>query len=160
MVVETNQAEGDAHRLGEQLDSLLIGEAGRLDEHGYIAAVIGKEGHVFHGPYLALPAGQYSARMIFAADKPPAGASGDPGLVLEAVNRFEIIASLPLDDASLELGMVALPFTLPGGSGSEQSSVEIRVFSRGKCPLVVTSVDLRRMTLAFRHPNTAIRGAP
>jgi len=139
----------DLNRLGEQLNNLAIGSAGQRDEDGYITAIPGKEGHIFYGPYLALPPGRYSVRVIFATDRPVAGASGDPGVVLEVVCREEIIASLPLDEACLEAQVVAFPFNLP--AAAEELTVEIRIFTRGECPFVVTSVDVRRLTAAFRH---------
>jgi hypothetical protein len=148
----SDEHEGDLHRLGEQLENLSIGNTGRRDENGNIAAVLGKEGHLFFGPYLALPSGQYSVRMIFAADTPLEVAFGDPGLTLEAVWNLEIIAALPLDEASFEAGVVALPFSVPSReSADEVRQLEIRLHSRGECPLVVTSIDLRRMTATFRH---------
>jgi len=145
--VADDQVE-DLNRLGEQLEKLCLGSAGRRDEDGNIWAVLGEEGNLFYGPYLALPPGQYSVRMIFALETPPAGTEfGNPGLVLEAVRDLEVIAAFSLDEASLEAGLVALPFNLT----AETKRAEIRLHSRGVCPLVVTSVDLRRMTATFRR---------
>jgi len=146
------QGGGDLHRLGEQLENLSIGSAGLRDEEGNIRAVLGMAGHLFYGPYLAVPPGQYSVRMIFALDTPFTATLGVPGIVLEAVWAQEIIATLPLDEASLEAGVVALPFSVPrGGRRDEAPKLEIRVFSRGECSLAVTSIDLRRTTAAFRR---------
>jgi hypothetical protein len=143
---------GDLHRLGEQLENLSMGSAGTRDEDGNIAPVLGREGNVFYGPYLALPPGQYSVRMIFASGLPAGTEFSDPGLVLEAVRDLQIVAAFPLDEASLEAGVVALPFSLSAEAGAaEPRPVEIRLQSRGECPLLVTSIDLRRMTSAFQH---------
>ena len=52
-------------RLGEQIEHLHVGAAGRRDAEGRIETVPGREGHVFFGPYLAVPSGRYrvSVRM-------------------------------------------------------------------------------------------------
>src|SRR5271169_6640475 len=46
-------------QLGEQIEHLHIGPAGRRDAEGRIETVPGREGHVFFGPYLAVPSGRY-----------------------------------------------------------------------------------------------------
>lgn len=143
--MSSEQTFGDFQLLGEQLENLMIGSAGRRDDDGSIAAVSGKEGHVFYGPYLELPPGRYSVRMIFAAE-PPEDEADDPGMILEAVWGGKVIASFPLDEASLEAGIVALPFELPKEGADEDPRLEIRVYSRGRSPLVITSIDVRRLT--------------
>jgi hypothetical protein len=156
------QVTGYAHLLGEQIEKLMIGGAGRRNDDGSIAAVLGKEGHVFFGPYLELPPGPYSVRMIFAAELPPESETDDPGIVLEAVWGERIIASFPLDEVSLEAGVVALPFEVPAAGPTEGSRLEIRIYSQGKTPLSASSIDLRRMTFPFRRPSAdpSAQGAP
>ncbi|MGH9770376.1 MAG: hypothetical protein ACRD4Q_01525 [Candidatus Acidiferrales bacterium] len=138
------------HLLGEQLEKLEIGSAGQRDDDGSITAIPEEEGFIFYGPYLTLPPGPYSVRMIFAAESSE-DTMDNPGIVLEAVWGEEVIASFRLDEASLEAGIVALPFDVPEGGAVENPRLEIRVYSRGQFPLVVTSIDVRRLTSAFRR---------
>jgi hypothetical protein len=97
--------------------------------------------------------------MIFASDTPISAVSDDPGIILEVVwHEPQVIAALTLDRASFEAGVVALPFSVPPGDRADQTpKLEVRLYTRGECSLLVTSIDLRRMTSAFRH--FAARGA-
>lgn len=141
----------DFNLLGEQIEKLWIGSAGQRNGDGSISALSGKEGHIFYGPYLALPPGPYSVRMIFSAELLPEQESDGPGVEFEVTWENKIIASFPLDEASLEAGVVALPFNVPEEGGTESARLEIRVLSRGLSGLSVASVDLRRMQATFRR---------
>jgi hypothetical protein len=51
--------------LGDQIHRLQIGAAGRRAADGTILSAPGRTGHVFFGPYLALPPGRYEASVGF-----------------------------------------------------------------------------------------------
>jgi hypothetical protein len=140
---------GGLHYLGEQLRRLAIGDAGRRKETGEIEAIPGAEGFIFFGPYLPATPGQYSVRMIFAAALLPAATEGNSGVVFEAVWNMRVVAALALDEASFEAGVVAFQFDVPAEPKAAEG-LELRVHSRGEYPLIVTSIDLRRVTTAVQ----------
>jgi hypothetical protein len=90
-------------RLGEQIEHLHVGAAGRRDAEGSIETVPGREGHVFFGPYLDVPSGRYrdGVRMRISPGERYRNASG---AVLEAVAGRTILASRPFDRSSINLG--------------------------------------------------------
>ena len=137
----------DPHHLGEQLQRLTIGSAGRRTENGDIEAIPGAEGFIFFGPYLPVAPGSYSVRMIFAAAPASSTAGGNAGVVFEAAWNLNVVATLALDEASFEAGVVAFQFDVPVPEAAE--GLELRVHSSGGYRLVVTSIDLRRMTTAI-----------
>jgi hypothetical protein len=141
----------ETHRLGEQLEHLSIASGKRNDADGSISAILGRAGHIFFGPYLAVPPGPYSVRMMFVADRARAA---DSGLVLEAAWGEKLIASVPLDEAAIEAGIIAFQFLVPSqeavsDEGVKDPRLEVRLFSRGETPLTTASVDLRRMNSAL-----------
>jgi hypothetical protein len=141
----------ETHRLGEQLERLSIANGRRNEADGSISAIVGRAGHIFFGPYLAVPPGPYSIRMIFVAD--PVRAA-DSGLVLEAALGEKSIASIPLDEAAIEAGMVAFQFLVPsqeavGDEDVKAPKLEVRLHSRGETSITAASVDLRQMNPAL-----------
>jgi hypothetical protein len=140
--------------LGEQLQRLAIGNAGRRGENGEIEAIPGVAGFIFFGPYLPAASGNYSVMMIFAAAPLPRATEGNSGVVFEATWNMKIVAALALDEASFESGVVALQFEVPAEPKAAEG-LEIRVHSQGQYPLAVTSIDLRRVTTAI--PPSAAR---
>jgi hypothetical protein len=145
---------GGLHYLGEQLQRLTIGNAGRRKETGEIEAIPGAEGFIFFGPYLPAAPGPYSVRMIFAAASLPPAAEGDSGVIFDATWNIKAVAALALDETSFESGVVAFQFEVPAEPKAAEG-LELRVHSQGQYPLVVTSIDLRRVTTAI--PPSAAR---
>src|SRR5438270_8677452 len=98
---------------GEQLQKLALGNAGHRNGDGNIEALPGADGFVFFGPYLPVPPGKYSARMIFSAAPLPAAAEGNSGVTFDATWNMNVVAALALDEASFESGVVAFQFDVP-----------------------------------------------
>jgi hypothetical protein len=114
--------------LGEQLPRLQIGQAGRRDEEGRIEAIRGRKGHVFFGPYLALPSGRYEA---IVRVETPRDTHRRP-LSLEVV-----VGETPLASKTLRLGQgeaisVSLPFAVPQSNADSFAKIEIRARSFGR----------------------------
>ena len=139
---------GDLHFLGEQLQRLAVGNAGRRREDGNIEAVPGADGFIFFGPYLPVPPGPYSARMIFAAAALLPAAEGNSGVIFDASWNMNVVGACALDEASLESGVVAFQFEVPAEPKAAEG-LELRAHSRGERPFVVMSIDLRRVTTAI-----------
>jgi hypothetical protein len=137
------------HYLGEQLQRLTIGNAGRRNETGEIEAILGAEGFIFFGPYLPTAPGPYSVRMIFAAAALAPAAEGDSGVIFDATWNMNVVGACALDEASFESGVVAFQFDVPAEPKAAEG-LELRVHSPGQYPLVVTSIDLRRVTTAIQ----------
>src|SRR5437868_3635271 len=108
----------------------------------------GIEGFIFFGPYLPAAPGKYSARMIIAAAPLPTATEGNSGMAFEATWNMKVVAALTLDEASFESGVVAFQFEVPAEPKAAEG-LELRVHSQGQYPLVVTSIDLRRVTTAI-----------
>jgi hypothetical protein len=71
-------------RLGEQIEQLHVGNAGHRDAEGRIETVPGREGHVFFGPYLAVPSWRYRVTVRMQTS-PRLQYRPASGAVLEAV---------------------------------------------------------------------------
>jgi hypothetical protein len=114
--------------LGEQMQRMQLGAAGRWDEQGRIATVSGRKGHVFFGPYLALPEGHYEA--LIAIEAPVRGRGSR--LEIEVVankHRLACESVRPEPDGG---AIVRLRFRVPPAHRPEDlGRVEIRARSSG-----------------------------
>ncbi len=129
-------------RLGEQIEHLHVGAAGRRDAEGCIETVPGREGHVFFGPYLAVPSGRYrvSVRMRISPGVRYCDASG---AVLEVAAGSTILASQPLDRDSMKSGVLTIEFAVSLAQAERGEALEFRVYSPSNFAATFTSVDLR-----------------
>ncbi len=132
-------------RLGEQIEHLHVGAAGRRDAEGCIETVPGREGHVFFGPYLAVPSGRYrvSVRMRISPGVRYRDASG---AVLEVAAGRTILASQPFDRNGIKSGVLTIEFAVSPGRVAQGEALEIRVHSPSNFAASFTSVDLRALT--------------
>ena len=131
-------------RLGEQIEHLHVGAAGRRDAEGRIETVPGREGHVFFGPYLAVPSGRYrvSVRMRISPGVRYRDASG---AVLEVAAGRTILVSQPFDRDSMKSGVLTMEFAVSPAQAERGEALEFRVYSPSNFAATFTSVDLRAL---------------
>lgn len=137
-------------RLGEQIDRLRVGAAGRRDAEGRIGTVAGREGHVFFGPYLAVPSGRYRVTVGMLKNR-TSRRSRASGAVLEAAAGRTILASSPFDGNSIKSGMLTMEFEVPCRQAGPDEPLEIRVYSPSDFSATFTSVSLRDIGPARRQ---------
>ena len=131
-------------RLGEQIEYLHVGAAGRRDAEGRIETVPGREGHVFFGPYLAMPSGRY--RVTVSMQTSPGVRYRDAsGAVLEVAAGRTILASQAFDRNSIKSGELTMKFAVSSGEAAQGEALKIRVYSPSNFAATFTSVDLRAL---------------
>jgi len=131
-------------QLGEQIEHLHVGIAGRRDAEGRIETAPGREGHVFFGPYLAVPSGRY--RVTVRMQTTPGVRYRDAsGAVLEAVAGRAILANQPFDRDSMKSGVLMMEFAVSPVQAERGEALEIRVYSPTNFAATFTSVDLRAL---------------
>jgi len=138
-------------QLGEQIEHLHVGAAGRRDAEGRIETVPGREGHVFFGPYLAVPCGRYRVTVRMQT-RPGLRHRRASGAVLEAVAGRAILANQPFDRDSMKSGVLMMEFAVSPVQAERGETLEIRVYSPSNFAVTFTSVDLR--ALAAVPPQT------
>jgi len=106
--------------LGEQIEHLELGPAGRREAGGIAASGLAR-GTVFYGPYLSLPAGRYEAVVTMAQASPMRGQ-----LVLDVLANGRSLSSQKIDLSRDRRSTVALPFAVPPSPGEGQERIEIR----------------------------------
>jgi hypothetical protein len=127
---------------GEQTARLQVGSAGHRRDDGRIVCLPGEKGHVFFGPYLAVPDGRYCVTLLMEKN----GVTGwiFSRATVEAVVNGTIIARARLGRAAWRGGIVALDFEVRRPAGAAEDSIlEIRLHSPGGVSLIVASVDLQ-----------------
>jgi len=131
-------------QLGEQIEQLHVGDAGRRDAERRIETVPGREGHVFFGPYLAVPSGRYrvTVRMQTSSGLRHRHVSG---AVLEAVAGRAILANQAFDRDSMKSGALTMEFAVSPGQAERGEALEIRLYSPSNFAATFTSVDLRAL---------------
>ena len=136
---------------GELLPELDVGEAGHRHEDGSIASVPERIGHVFFGPYRALPDGKYRIVVRFNRDAVRRREIGRA--TLETAVDGAIIAQTRLDHVAWRAGAVELDFDIrSGGEPGCNSVLEVRLHSRGKLSLTIKSVYLALRDVASDLP--------
>jgi len=109
--------------LGEQIHRLRIGPAGRREEgRSSIAAIPGRHGHVFYGPYLSLPRGAYEASLDF---EPRRGGCGRISVEIVAGSKKFASKRIALNHNTAR--RVSLRFAIPAALGK----IEIRASTDG-----------------------------
>jgi glycosyltransferase involved in cell wall biosynthesis len=126
-------------RMGEKLDLLSVGAAGRRTRDG-IAAIPATPGHVCFGPYLRLAPGRYL--VVFLIDVPGPAAPG-------AIGGVEVVGAplgliLARQDIEPDAPEITLRFTVDEAMADWR--IEFRVFAQGGTALTVGSVALHRDT--------------
>jgi hypothetical protein len=132
-------------QLGEQIKHLHVGAAGRRDAEGRIETVPGREGHVFSGPYLAVPSGRYRVTVCMQMS-PGVRHRHASGAALEAVAGRAILANQAFDRDSMKSGALRMEFVVSPGHAERGEDLEIRVYSPANFAATFTSVDLRALT--------------
>jgi hypothetical protein len=111
--------------LGEQLHRLQIGAAGRRAGEGAILTVPGRKGHVFYGPYLALPPGRYEASIGFELGRTKRGR-----IAIDVVAGAETFAIQPLSRRHSGAQLWRIGFEIPPPQTPERTRrVEIRAWA-------------------------------
>ncbi len=134
--------------LGSQIDTVTISDKSRL-EAGVVLSPSGLgEGHVFFGPYLRLPAGNYLAS-IEVTPTAPESPPGVARLVAEAALGAEIVVQQTLEIDSVEWDRPALfelAFEVPQAWSvrGEARPCEIRLWSNGAVAFEVRVITLDR----------------
>ena len=127
--------------LGDQTQRMQLGPAGRRDEDGRIAAMPGRKGRVFFGPYIALPEGDYEAFVGIAAPAKPTRRK----LAIDVVAGER---KLEYDRAWLDGNggtVVRIRFRVPPIQGiKDRDRVEIRASSSGMA-VAFTEIRLTRV---------------
>ena len=129
-------------RLGEQIEHLHVGVAGRRDAEGRIETVLGREGHVFFGPYLAMPSGRYRVSVSMRIS-PGVRYRDASGAVLEVAAGRAILANQAFDRDSVKSGVLTIEFAVSPGQAERGEVLEFRVYSPSNFAATFTSVDLR-----------------
>jgi hypothetical protein len=112
--------------LGNQIDRLHLGPAGKRDDAGRIVTNDLAKGRVFFGPYLGLPSGRYEA--VFGIETPATARRGR--LILEVVAGGK---RLQYQNVKLGRGAhltVRLPFTVASPSENGIEKIEIRAWRK------------------------------
>jgi hypothetical protein len=117
-----------ARLLGDQMQRLQLGVAGRRDAIGRITSTPGHKGRVFFGPYLALPQGDYEALIGIAGPRK----FGPKNLAIDVVAGKR---KLDYDQSRQAAGgdtLVRAKFRVPpAGILQDDERVEIRAWSSG-----------------------------
>jgi hypothetical protein len=129
-------------RLGGQIEHLHVGAAGQRDAEGHIETVLGREGHMFFGPYLAVPSGRYrvSVRMRIS---PGVRYRDAWGAVLEVAAGRTILASQPFDHDTMKSGVLTIGFAVSPAQAEWSETLEFRVYCPSNFAATFTSVDPR-----------------
>jgi len=122
--------------LGEQLPVLSLTQRAERRDGQIVGRTDEGAGHVFFGPFLSLPPGDYVARIEVSCGHPDV-------LVAEISRGSDIIAQRDVAISAGSPGVAVIPFSVaepPAGGLSEGH--EIRLWSRGEYETFVTSVRL------------------
>lgn len=127
--------------LGDQMQRMQLGPAGRRDEAGRIVAMPGRKGQIFFGPHVALPEGDYEALVGIAGPVRPTRRK----LAIDVVAGER---KLEYDRAWLEGNggtLVRIRFRVPAIPGiKDRDRVEIRASSSGMAA-AFTEIRLTRV---------------
>lgn len=126
---------GAPHQIGEPLSARTRHEIGRLENVGgqrRLTAAQGESGYLHFGPYVKLPAGQYQVQVDVAAT-----GTGESGYV-DVVSGLgtKVFARSPITAGD------RAPIRLTVKAAEDLENVEIRVYTNGANPMVLSAITL------------------
>ena len=129
--------------LGNQLDTVHLSENAQRDRHAISVKASGKPGHVFFGPYISLPAADYSLQLTVSA---PA-VTDTLEIVAEVAEDGDILAQSQhaVEPTSQATTMpITLPFRTRAQSGALNLSrpCEFRLWSNCAESFAITQLQL------------------
>ena len=148
-------------RGGNWLPMMQKSSSGEWSRHAGVPGAIefrtGLGGHVLHGPYAALPPGDY--RLSFEMRNTPSQAlahSHSPVLRIEIVSRSFFLESQNLSIVDLDQPTVAIDFTVPAALSENGlvESIETRIFSYGLVDGAIVSASIDRIGEETASPTT------
>jgi hypothetical protein len=139
----------------EWLPSMRVGPAGEPRPAGIVAGA-GHAGHLVYGPYVELGAGDYRVRVVWSAGRPTRQVPrGQPVAAIEVVSRHgkTYLAQHRLGAQDCVRSEHEVLFHIVGRP-PPAFPVEVRVWTSGAVPLILSSITVERIAAPARLATT------